>query len=388
MPTATMTSRERVLAAAKGQPVDRVPVMYWINPHMACRMMDSFAPAANPKVNRWGKFLWRRFKRKGLDAGTLWRGLPLLLTDYANAEYALQLGADMALTAAGANAANFVQSFRLTTGGLRFKGPWGSERAIGGIYMEVVDPVIQDVTDLETYRFPEFNDYSAIERFRQEFPEACVVAETFGVQDASFTQLWEMSQFMLAMIDHPEIVKRFFQRFGDWSVDIAHRSVRAGADVIMIYDDYGSTGQTQISPKMWREFTLPQLKRIIAAIHEAGALAMLHSCGYVMPLLGDFVAAELDILQSFQPKAGNDLAHAVAQYGDRLAFNTGVDIQRGETLTPEELRADIIYQYRTGMQKGRFILGTIHNLQVTMPEANLLALFETVGQIQRGEISL
>ena len=115
---------------------------------------------------------------------------------------------------------------------------------------------------------------------------------------------------------------------------------------------------------------------------------MLHSCGYVMPLLGDFVAAELDILQSFQPKAGNDLAHAVAQYGDRLAFNTGVDIQRGETLTPEELRADIIYQYRTGMQKGRFILGTIHNLQVTMPEANLLALFETVGQIQRGEISL
>ena len=139
---------------------------------------------------------------------------------------------------------------------------------------------------------------------------------------------------------------------------------------------------------MWREFTLPQLKRIIAAIHEVGALAMLHSCGYVMPLLGDFVEAELDILQSFQPKAGNDLVQAVAQYGDRLAFNTGVDIQRGETLTPEELRTDIIYQYRTGMQKGRFILGTIHNLQVTMPEANLLALFETVGQIQRGEISL
>jgi len=388
MSTSKMTSRERVLAAAKGLPVDRVPVMYWINPHMACRMMDGFAPAADRKVNRWGKFLWRRFQRRGLDSGVIWRGLPLLLSDYANAQYALQLGADMALTAAGANTANFVQSFRLTKAGVRFKGPWGSERAIGGIYMEVVDPVIQDVSDLKTYRFPEFSDYSAITRFRQAYPQACVVAETFGVQDASFTQLWEMSRFMLAMIDYPEIVKDFFQSFGNWTVEIAHKSARAGADVVMIYDDYGSTGQTQISPKMWREFTLPQLKRIIEAIHEAGALAMLHSCGYVMPLLADFVAAELDILQSFQPKAGNDLAQAVAQVGDRLAFNTGIDIQRGETMTPEELRADIIEQYRIGMQKKRFILGTIHNLQVTMPQANMEALFETVGQIQRCEISL
>jgi uroporphyrinogen decarboxylase len=254
--------------------------------------------------------------------------------------------------------------------------------------MKVVDSVIKDASDLQDYQFPEFNDYSPIENFRKKHPDACVVAETYGVQDISFTQLWEMSRFMLAMIDHPKIVKDYFQRFGDWSVEIARKSAAAGADVVMIYDDYGTTGQTQISPKMWREFTLPQLKRIIDAIHEAGALAMLHSCGYVMPLLGDFVAAELDILQSFQPKAGNDLAEAVAQYGDRLAFNTGIDIQRGETMTPEEFRADILQQYRTGTQKGRFILGTIHNLQYTMPEANTRVLFETVGQIQRGEIGL
>jgi len=388
MASSQMTSRERVLAAARGRPVDRVPVMYWINPHMACRMMESFTPAEDPKINRRGKFLWRRFKRRELNGSVFWRGLPLLLTDYANAEYALQLGADMALTAAGANAANFVQSFRLKKGQLHFKGPWGSERAVGGIYMEVVEPVIKDIQDLENYHFPEFSDYSAITNFRKAHPETCVVAETYGVQDASFTQLWDMSRFMLAMIDHPQIIKDFFQRFGDWSVEIARKSVQAGADVVMIFDDYGTTGQTQISPKMWREFTLPQLKRIIDAIHEAGALAMLHSCGYVMPLLGDFVEAELDILQSFQPKAGNNLAEAVAQYGDRLTFNTGIDIQRGETMTPEELREDIVEHFRTGMQKGRFILGTIHNLQYTMPETNTRALFDTVGKIQRGEIVL
>ena len=37
----------------------------------------------------------------------------------------------------------------------------------------------------------------------------------------------------------------------------------------------------------------------------------------------------MDILQTFQPKAGNDFAAAYAQYGDRVCFNTGIDIQQG-----------------------------------------------------------
>jgi hypothetical protein len=75
--------------------------------------------------------------------------------------------------------------------------------------MEVVDPVIKDIHDQENYRFPEFTDTSAISNFRKAHPEACVLAETYGVQDISFTQLWEMSCFMLAMIDHPEIVRDY-----------------------------------------------------------------------------------------------------------------------------------------------------------------------------------
>lgn len=381
-----MTSRERVLAAARGQSADRVPVMYWLNPHMACRMMAEYAPSEDRRLNRMARFFWRRFARRKLDAATIWRALPLLLSDVANAEYVLQLGGDLAFTAAGGNTANFIQSVRLKNGQLRFRGPWGSERAIGGIYMDVVDPVLHTIEDLANYRFPEFNDDSAIRRFREGHPEACVVAETYGVQDITFTQLWEMSRCMLAMMDYPDEVKAFFTRFADWSMDIARRSVAAGADVIMIYDDYGTTGRTQISPKMWREFTLPHLRRIIAAIHDAGAVAMLHSCGYVMPLLPDLVDADLDILQSFQPKAGNDLKQAVADFGDRLTFATGIDIQRGEMMTAEELREDIIDQYRIGKQKNRLILGMTHNLQYTMPAENYRVLFETVAQIQNGKI--
>lgn len=103
-----------------------------------------------------------------------------------------------------------------------------------------------------------------------------------------------------------------------------------------------------------------------------------------MSFLEYYVEAELDLLQSFQPKAGNDFATAYAKYGDRLAFATGIDIQRGEAMTPQELRQEILDTYAIGKSKGRHILGTTHMLQCSMPIENLQAILGTVGEIQAG----
>lgn len=92
-----MNSRERVIAALKGKPIDRVPVMYWFNPHTAVKLMAEFEPAQNRLVNFIGRWMWKKFKQGGgFDAKEIWRALPLLATVYANNDYAIQLGADMA----------------------------------------------------------------------------------------------------------------------------------------------------------------------------------------------------------------------------------------------------------------------------------------------------
>jgi uroporphyrinogen-III decarboxylase len=94
----------------------------------------------------------------------------------------------------------------------------------------------------------------------------------------------------------------------------------------------------------------------------------------------------LDALQTFQPKAGNDLALAYPQFGDKLTFVTGIDIQLGELMSPGQMKEDIIKNFQIGKTKNRFILGTTHELQFTMPDENMKAIFETVGKIQRGKI--
>jgi uroporphyrinogen-III decarboxylase len=194
-----------------------------------------------------------------------------------------------------------------------------------------------------------------------------------------------MSQFMMALYDAPDDIKAFQRRFADWMIGIARRSVKAGADIVFIYDDYGYTNRPLISMEMWKEFTYPHLCRQIEAVHDAGALAMLHSCGYQMPFLDYYVEAGLDILQTFQPKAGNDFKAAYEKYGGRLTFNTGIDIQLGEMMTPAEVRDSILDSYRIGGMNGRHILGMTHMLQYTMPDANIRAVLDTVRGIQAGE---
>jgi uroporphyrinogen decarboxylase len=190
----------------------------------------------------------------------------------------------------------------------------------------------------------------------------------------------------MALYDYPDEVKDFQRKFADWNMEVARKSLRAGADMIFIYDDYGYTNRTLISMEMWKEFTYPHLRRQIAAAHEAGGLVMLHSCGYQMPFLPYYIEAGLDILQTFQPKAGNDFAAAYAQYGDRLAFATGIDVQLGESVSASELRESIVKAYQTGGRRGRHILGMTHMMQYTMPAGNIRAILETVREIQAGNL--
>jgi hypothetical protein len=103
-----------------------------------------------------------------------------------------------------------------------------------------------------------------------------------------------------------------------------------------------------------------------------------------MPLLDAYVEAGIDMLQSFQPLAGNDFAAAYEQYGDKLTFITGIDTQRGESMSPQEFRDDILQAYAIGRQKQRFVLGMTHMLQHTMPMDNVHAIFDVIAMIHAG----
>jgi hypothetical protein len=384
-----MTSRQRMLAVAKGLPADRVPVMYWLNAHTTCRLLAQYRPGQSRVASFLARRLWQRFLRDGeFQAGAWTRAVPLLFEEYGNGTYALELGADVCILSPELlSPPSFITSLRKKDGHLSVRGPFGGRLTLGGIYMDPVEPAVRSVEELEGFQLPALaeSQFAAIRKFRQAHPAACLLVEVTALQQAVCDYILGTTQFMLALYDDPDRVKAFLHRVANWVEEIIRYAVPAGADLVFLQDDYGTTGRPLISPRMWLEFTYPHLKRLVEVTHEAGVPFMLHSCGYQMPFLDHYVEAGVDILQSFQPKAGNDFEAAYERYGDRLTFATGIDTQQGERMSPQQLRQDILRSHRTGRRSGRHILSMTHMMQYTMPMDNVRALFDVVREIQAGQ---
>lgn len=374
-----MTSRERVIAAIEHKEVDRVPIMIWSEPHTTLKMAKIFPPK-NPLENFAYKFC--DFISSFALLEEIRQGFPLLFY-FIQPTYLLELGSD-AIDVIFYDPLKIYKGLRFVNGQFRIKDLYGIERVIGGLYFETVEVPCKTKKEIEDYRFPDLSSpshYDSIRKFRQKFPEVAIAGWAPGVQD--WSQGWlGMERLYTGMIDYPKTIKKFFRKLAQHSFQIIKGQLEAGADIIMIGDDYGSQKSLLISQEMWEEFTYPYLKKQIELIKSLGGKALLHSDGYIMPLLPKFVEAELDALHPLQPGAGNSFKEAKQNYGDKLCFFTGIDVQRIPFMTPEQVRKDIIENYRIGRKNSGFVLCTTHALQVTTPEENIIETIKTIKDIR------
>jgi len=126
----------------------------------------------------------------------------------------------------------------------------------------------------------------------------------------------------------------------EWVVDMAetyanliinHQEVlfakEGKPDGIFYYEDMGFKEKPFMSPAMYRELIQPAHKKTIAFNHAQGLPVIMHSCGFVEPLLPDMIDAGIDCLHAIEIKAGMDLVRIHKNFGDRLSFMGGIDVR-------------------------------------------------------------
>lgn len=98
-------------------------------------------------------------------------------------------------------------------------------------------------------------------------------------------------------------------------------------DGVWYYEDMGYKLHPFMSPRMYREIIQPGHTRTIGWAHARGLPVILHSCGYVAPLVPGLLEAGIDCLQVIEVKAGMDLLKLHRDFGDRLSFMGGIDVR-------------------------------------------------------------
>lgn len=156
--------------------------------------------------------------------------------------------------------------------------------------------------------------------------------------------------------EDPELVEEFFAAMLEYKKAVVDCAVEYfKPDVIIFDDDYGTARAPFINPDMWREFFPAFWKPLVEYVHSKGVKFELHSCGYVTPLVGDFVELGMDILQPVQ--TNNDLKAIKEQWGDRIVLRMAIFDKQFDRLgqTEDEVRADIRSYYEILAPGGNFI---------------------------------
>jgi len=98
-------------------------------------------------------------------------------------------------------------------------------------------------------------------------------------------------------------------------------------DGVFYYEDMGFKDKPFMSPKHYRELIYPSHKKAFDFAHSQGLKVIVHSCGFVEPLIPDMIDAGMDCLQVIEVKAGMDLLRIHKNFGDKIVLFGGIDVR-------------------------------------------------------------
>ena len=252
-----MNSKQRCLAAIRGQAVDRVPVFPLLMFLAADRAGMTYRQFATDG-NRMAEAQVNMYRRFGVDA----------ITACSDAfRVAADLGAEMA--------------FPLD------KPPHATK------------PLVACQADLDRLRRPDPRDPSTrmADRARgvaamvKEVGDECLVLGWVDMPFAEACSLCGVTEMMMILMDDPPLAHRILEFLTDIVIDFSLAQIQAGCPMV----GAGDAAASLISPDQYREFALPYERRVNEAIHRAGGLVKLHICGNTGALLNDIVTCGADL---------------------------------------------------------------------------------------------
>jgi len=196
---------------------------------------------------------------------------------------------------------------------------------------QVVGHPLDDYAKLADYTFPNYNldvrYESARTAARANPDEKFVLASVPVVFIHRLEYLRGHENAWTDPYEHPQELDALLTRLADIAIDAIHRMADLGADGIISCDDWGQQDRPIFSPQIFREHFKPHYARVYAAARQRGLLCFLHSCGYIIDLLEDFIDAGLQVIQQDQQE-NMGVGELASGFGGRLCFWCPVDIQK------------------------------------------------------------
>ena len=184
-----------------------------------------------------------------------------------------------------------------------------------------------------------------------------------------------MDNLLMNFLCAPAFAQRLLDRVLEVNIRVARRAVQAGADVVMLGDDYAGNQGPLVSRAIFKAFILPRLKKMVEAIHEEGGQVIKHSDGNLWPILDMIVNTGIDGIHPLEPVAGMDIGEVKEKYGNRVCLLGNIDC--ADLLchgTETEVEAAVKDCIRKASRGGGHIICSSNSIHSSVNPKNYLAM--------------
>ena len=189
-----------------------------------------------------------------------------------------------------------------------------------------------------------------------------------------------LSNLCLIAADDPQLYRDLFFKVGETIFLIWQRFLKKEySDVYVIGrfgDDLGYKTATIINPKDITNLIIPQYKRIIKIIHEAGKPFILHSCGNIFSIMEDLIESGIDAKHSNEDTIA-PFCEWQKRYSKKIAIFGGADMGFLCTADDKSIKEYVNDILKSSSEFTGFAFGTGNSIPDYIPVQNYLIMLET-----------
>ncbi len=206
----------------------------------------------------------------------------------------------------------------------------------------------------------------------------------YGLQVHTFVDFWDgvrdgqSDKMIFDFYDNPDLMAEIFDFYKTYTLARVKGLIRAGVDEILVQGSNSS--MSLINPDIYRKYVLPLNIEITKLANEMDCIVHLHTCGRSKLVVEmNMEKAHFNIIEPLEkPPSGDvDIAEIKRRFGKRVALKGNL-LTSGKLMhgTPRDVEQEVIATLRAAGKGGGFILSSGDQVGGNTPLENLQAMID------------
>jgi uroporphyrinogen decarboxylase len=243
--------------------------------------------------------------------------------------------------------------------------------------------------DLKRVVWPDESDLEARLRYVREYVAA---AQGTGIAvmllcGCIFQTLYEfvigLTDCMVMTVEEPDLFDELMAGSADYFAELVRRAAAEGLDIVYLADDFAYNKGLFVEPRRFERLWRPHFERIVEPARAAKKPIMFHSDGKIDDAVEILLDMGVDCLNPMDP-SGVDYRDYKRRFGHRVTLSGNIDIAwplvKG---TPEDVQRDVKEHMDVLKPGGRWIAGSSHSIVNYIPHENFVAMINAVHKYGR-----